>query len=230
MRVLLIQDNPAVTLSVEDCLRSNGFTFTSADSWDEGKSLALHYDHDLIVMDSIISDHSGYLLIDCLRTRNITIPFIVLSSCGDAHEESLKSFSHGADDYVRIPFESDELAARMLTVIRRSKGFAHPVIEIGDLNVNLITREVRVGERRVRLTRSEYKVLVCLCLRVGCSVAKGTLLDYLYVINKSDAGENVVDAFVYRIRSKLEALGLSNTIQTVHGYGYLLEPAKESAS
>lgn len=228
MRVLLIQDDIAVTRSVERCLQSNGFTFTTADSWDEGKSLALHYDHDLIVMDSVISDQSGYVLMTCLRSRNITTPFIVLSSFGSAPEETLKSFSHGADDYMRIPFVSDELAARMLAVIRRSMGFAHPVIEVGGLSVNLKTREVRVGTRRVKLTASEYKVLSCLCLRIGQSVAKSTLQDYLYVMSRSDTDERTVDAFVYRIRCKLEALGLSKIIQTVHGYGYLLEPVRES--
>jgi two-component system, cell cycle response regulator CtrA len=230
MRVLLIQDDPAVIKSAEHCLQSNGFTSILADSWDEGKSLALHYDHDLIVLDSLISGRSGYLLMKCLRLRRITTPFVVLSSHGDRLEETLKSFSHGADDYVRTPFESDELAARMLAVVRRSKGHAHSIIKIGRLCINLSTRKASVLGKTVSFSPSEFKLLSCMCLRPGCIIAKDTLLDHLYVSKDDDASEKVVDVFIYRIRAKLRPFGLEMIMQTVQGHGYMLEPIEEPAS
>ncbi len=225
MRVLLVEDDPATSRSIEMMLTSANLNVYATDLGEEGIDLAKLYDYDIILLDLSLPDMHGLEVLRQLRVAKIETPILILSGSDDS-DSKLKGFGFGADDYMTKPFNRDELVARIHAIVRRSKGHAQSVIETGEIRVNLDEKTIEACGRPVHLTGKEYQMLELLSLRKGTTLTKEMFLNHLY--GGMDEPElKIIDVFVCKLRKKLsEATGGENYIETVWGRGYVLrEPA-----
>ena len=209
-------------------LRGSGAIVDQTDTGEEGLELARHYDYDVVVLDLMLPDMEGYDVVRRMRAARIETPVLILSGLSRP-QAKVKGFGVGADDYLTKPFDSAELQARIQAVIRRSKGYSQPVLKIGNLQLNLDSREVRVGDKIVHLTGKEYAILELMVLRKGMVLTKEAFLNHLY--GGIDEPEmKIIDVFICKLRKKLAQAGADNLVGTVWGRGYMLrDPATYSA-
>ena len=225
MRILLVEDDPKTSRSIELMLTHANLNVFCTDLGEDGIDLAKLYDYDLILLDLNLPDMSGHEVLRQLRLARIETPTLILTGADDT-ESKIKSFGFGADDYLTKPFHREELVARIHAIIRRSKGHSQSVIRTGEVNVNLDAKTVEVGGATVHLTGKEYQMLELLSLRKGTTLTKEMFLNHLY--GGMDEPElKIIDVFICKLRKKLaEATGGQNYIETVWGRGYVLrEPA-----
>ncbi len=221
MRVLLIEDDPSTSRSIEMMMAKANLNVYATDLGQEGVDLAKLYDYDLILLDLNLPDMSGYEVLRTLRGAKIDTPILILSGLAEA-DDKIKGFGFGADDYLTKPFNRDELIARIHAIVRRSKGHAQSVIETGKVAVNLDAKTVEVEGSPVHVTGKEYQMLELLSLRKGTTLTKEMFLNHLY--GGMDEPElKIIDVFICKLRRKLSvATGGDNYIQTVWGRGYVL--------
>jgi len=227
MRVLLIEDDPTMTRSIELMLNSEGFNVYSTDLGEEGLDLGKLYDYDIILLDLNLPDMHGYDVLKKLRTAKVNTPILILSGLTEM-ENKVKGLGFGADDYLTKPFHKEELVARIHAIVRRSKGHSQSIIKTGKLAVNLDTKTVEVSKQRVHLTGKEYAMLELLSLRKGSTLTKEMFLNHLY--GGIDEPElKIIDVFICKLRKKLAAASDGdNYIETVWGRGYVLRnPVEE---
>ncbi|HEU0223563.1 MAG TPA: response regulator transcription factor [Paracoccaceae bacterium] len=221
MRVLLVEDDPATSRSIEMMLSKANLNVYTTDLGEEGIDLARLYDYDLILLDLNLPDMTGYDVLRQLRVSKISTPILILSGLDDT-ENKIKGLGIGADDYMTKPFNSDELVARIHAIVRRSKGHAQSIIETGKVRVNLDAKTVEVDGKPVPLTGKEYQMLELLSLRKGTTLTKEMFLNHLY--GGMDEPElKIIDVFICKLRKKLaQATNGENYIETVWGRGYVL--------
>ena len=221
MRILLVEDDPTTSRSIELMLTHANLNVYCTDLGEEGIDLAKLYDYDLILLDLNLPDMNGHEVLRQLRLSRVETPILILSGADDT-DSKIKGFGFGADDYMTKPFHREELVARIHAIIRRSKGHAQSMIRIGKIDVNLDAKTVTVGENAVHLTGKEYQMLELLSLRKGTTLTKEMFLNHLY--GGMDEPElKIIDVFICKLRKKLaEATGGQNHIETVWGRGYVI--------
>ncbi|MDX1780497.1 MAG: response regulator transcription factor [Thalassovita sp.] len=229
MRILLVEDDPTTSKSIEMMLGHANLNVYTTDLGEEGVDLAKLYDYDLILLDLGLPDMDGHEVLRQLRLARVETPILILSGADDM-ENKLKGFGFGADDYLTKPFHRDELVARIHAIIRRSKGHSQSVIHTGKIQVNLDAKTVEVGNNAVHLTGKEYQMLELLSLRKGTTLTKEMFLNHLY--GGMDEPElKIIDVFICKLRKKLgEATGGDNYIETVWGRGYVLRDPEPAAT
>jgi two-component system, cell cycle response regulator CtrA len=225
MRVLLIEDDSATAQSIELMLKSESFNVYTTDLGEEGVDLGKLYDYDIILLDLNLPDMSGFEVLRSLRVSKVKTPILILSGLAGI-EDKVNGLGFGGDDYMTKPFHKDELVARIHAIVRRSKGHAQSVIQIGDLVVNLDSKTVKVGGQRVNFTGKEYQMLELLSLRKGMTITKEMFLNHLY--GGMDEPEiKIIDVFICKLRKKLTCVSNGKDyIETIWGRGYVLrEPS-----
>ncbi|MEJ6501213.1 MAG: response regulator transcription factor [Rhodobacterales bacterium] len=221
MRVLLVEDDPTTSKSIEMMLANANLNVYATDLGEEGIDLAKLYDYDLILLDLNLPDMNGHEVLRQLRRAKVDTPILILSGNDDA-DNKIRGFGFGADDYLTKPFHREELIARIRAIIRRSKGHAQSIITTGRIMVNLDAKTVEVDAAPVHLTGKEYQMLELLSLRKGSTLTKEMFLNHLY--GGMDEPElKIIDVFICKLRKKLSvATGGENHIETVWGRGYVL--------
>ncbi|MCV6824323.1 MULTISPECIES: response regulator transcription factor CtrA [Halocynthiibacter] len=228
MRVLLVEDDPTTSKSIEMMLTHANLNVYCTDLGEEGVDLAKLYDYDLILLDLNLPDMNGHEVLRQLRLARIDTPILILSGADDT-ENKIKGFGFGADDYMTKPFHREELVARIHAIIRRSKGHSQSIIKTGKISVNLDAKTVDVDGKTVHLTGKEYQMLELLSLRKGTTLTKEMFLNHLY--GGMDEPElKIIDVFICKLRKKLsEATDGTNYIETVWGRGYVLRDPEEAS-
>ncbi|NOE32812.1 MULTISPECIES: response regulator transcription factor CtrA [unclassified Ruegeria] len=221
MRVLLVEDDPTTSKSIELMLTHANLNVYATDLGEEGIDLAKLYDYDLILLDLNLPDMNGHEVLRQLRIARVETPILILSGADDT-ESKIKGFGFGADDYLTKPFHREELVARIHAIIRRSKGHSQSIIHTGRVAVNLDAKTVEVDGKTVHLTGKEYQMLELLSLRKGTTLTKEMFLNHLY--GGMDEPElKIIDVFICKLRKKLSnATGGENYVETVWGRGYVL--------
>ncbi|WP_456390908.1 response regulator transcription factor CtrA [Profundibacter sp.] len=221
MRVLLVEDDPTTSKSIEMMLTHANLNVYCTDLGEEGIDLAKLYDYDLILLDLGLPDMNGNEVLRQLRLARIDTPILILTGSDDT-ENKIKAFGFGADDYLTKPFHREELVARIHAIIRRSKGHSQSIITTGKIGVNLDAKTVETAGKPVHLTGKEYQMLELLSLRKGTTLTKEMFLNHLY--GGMDEPElKIIDVFICKLRKKLaEATDGENYIETVWGRGYVL--------
>lgn len=229
MRILLVEDDPTTSRSIELMLTHANLNVYCTDLGEDGIDLAKLYDYDLILLDLNLPDMSGHDVLRHLRLARVETPILILSGADDT-DSKLKGFGFGADDYMTKPFNREELVARIHAIIRRSKGHSQSMIRTGRVTVNLDAKTVDVDGKAVHLTGKEYQMLELLSLRKGTTLTKEMFLNHLY--GGMDEPElKIIDVFICKLRKKLAQAGASDLIGTVWGRGYVLrDPGPSEAA
>nr|WP_319251689.1 response regulator transcription factor [uncultured Celeribacter sp.] len=227
MRILLVEDDPTASKSIELMLNHANLNVYTTGLGEEGIDLAKLYDYDLILLDLGLPDMHGHEVLRQVRLARIDTPILIISAADDT-ENKIKGFGFGADDYLTKPFHREELIARIHAIIRRSKGHAQSVIQTGKLEVNLDAKTVNATGKPVHLTGKEYQMLELLSLRKGTTLTKEMFLNHLY--GGMDEPElKIIDVFICKLRKKLaQATNGDNYIETVWGRGYVLRDPEPS--
>jgi len=224
MRVLLVEDDAAISKSIELMLKSEGFVCDTTDLGEDGLEIGKIYDYDIIILDLMLPDIDGYEVLRRLRAARVKTPILILSGLSEL-DNKLKGLGFGADDYITKPFDKRELVARINAIVRRAKGHSQSIIKTGKLTINLDTRTVESNGAPIHLTGKEYGILELLSLRKGTTLTKEMFLNHLY--GGIGDRERIIGVFVCKLRKKLSAACEGeNYIETVWGRGYVLrEPA-----
>jgi DNA-binding response OmpR family regulator len=219
-RVLLVEDDPAVASGIVRGLRESGFAVELATRGDEGARLALTIRPDVIVLDLLLPEQSGFAVLEQLNGRS-PAPIIVLTARTELADR-LKCFELGAVDFVAKPFFLEELVARVRSRLRLRTEPARRLVSWADAAMDLDGRTVRVGGEDVALTRNELDVLAYLVERAGRAVTRASLAERSSLpFGERDA--RTVDTHVARVRKKLGPTAAA-AIVTVWGIGYRFEP------
>ena len=226
MRVLLIEDDYAVSQSVETILKKEGMVVDTTDDGEDGLDCGKLYDYDIIILELNLPGMNGYEVLKSLRNAKVATPVLILSGLYEP-DKKVKGLGYGADDYLTKPFDKSELLARIQTIVRRSKGHSNSVIQTGLVEVNLDTQTVSVAGKDLHLTGKEYGIMELLSLRKGSTLNKEHFLNHLYGgIDEPELKFFVV--FICKLRKKLEkASGGKNYIETDWGRGYILKDPDE---
>jgi len=221
MRVLLVEDDPTTSQSIEMMLKSAGMVVDTTDLGEDGLEIGKLYDYDIIILDLMLPDMDGLEVLRRLRSARVATPVLILSGLSES-EQKVKGLGVGADDYLTKPFNKDELLARVHAIVRRSKGHSQSIIRTGRLTVNVDAHTVEVDSHPIHLTGKEYGILELLSLRKGTTLTKEMFLNHLY--GGMDEPElKIIDVFICKLRKKLTAAtGGDNYIETVWGRGYVL--------
>ncbi|MBH1990024.1 MAG: response regulator transcription factor [Alphaproteobacteria bacterium] len=229
MRVLLIEDDPTVSKSVELMLQSTNIVCDVTNLGEEGIEISKLYDYDIIILDLMLPDMDGFDVIKRLRNAAIKTPILILSGLSEA-DDKIKGFGIGADDYLTKPFNKNELVARINAIVRRARGHADATIKIGRLVINLQSHTAEVDGEGIPLTSKEYAILELLAMRKGSTLTKEMFLNHLY--GGLDEPElKIIDVFVCKLRKKLsKALNGDCCIETIWGRGYVLRGPQQGES
>ncbi len=222
MRLLLIEDDVKIASFIIKGLKAEGFAVDHASDGENGLHLALTEPYDLAIIDIMLPQMDGFAIIAALRREKIHLPVIILSARG-ATEDKVKGLQLGSDDYLTKPFAFSELLARVQALLRRSSGVAEPTkLEMGDLSMNLITREVVRRGRRIDLQPLEFSLLEYLLRNAGKVVSKTMIMEHVWDYH-FDPQTNVVESRIYHLREKIDKGFETKLIHTVRGVGYVLK-------
>lgn len=222
MRILLIEDEEGLILTLTDRLESEGFAVTSATDGANGLAIALAERFDLIILDVMLPKKNGYDVCRDLRQRNVQTPVLMLTAKGETIDKVL-GLKLGADDYLTKPFEVMELLARVEALLRRAPRSAQPsdaTFEFGEVSIDFRRAEVSRSGDRVDLSAMEFKLLQFLIENRGAVHSRDHLLDEVWGYDAMPS-TRTVDVHVAWLRQKLEENPKHpQFIQTVHGLGY----------
>jgi DNA-binding response OmpR family regulator len=225
MRILIVEDDRELAGFVAKGLRENTLTVDLAYDGGEAISMARTGIYDVIVLDIMLPERSGFDVIRDLRADKIETPIICLTARNQV-EDKVAGLNLGADDYLPKPFEFPELLARIRALSRRSADMVPTKLCCGDMELDPVTRRVRRAGCEIELTAKEFALLEFLMRRAGRTVTRTSILDNVWDMNY-DSLTNVVDVLVNRLRRKVDHPFAEHLIETVRGVGYRMKPGEE---
>jgi DNA-binding response OmpR family regulator len=220
-QILVIEDEPGIVDFLERGLRSQGFDVVSATDGSSGAAAAVSEDVDLVVLDLMLPGRSGLEVLAALRDAKPGLPVIVLTALGEV-EHRVAGLDAGAVDYLTKPFSLTELAARIRAQLRAAAHAPRTTLTAGDIEVDLISRQVRRAGELVRLSTTEFELLTYLMHNPGHVLSREQILRAVWGY-EYDPGTNVVDVYIGYLRRKLRTRGVSAPIVTVRSVGYRLD-------
>ena len=222
MRILLIEDDLKLASFILKGFKEAGFAVDHCADGEDGLHMALSEPYDAAIVDIMLPKLDGFSLIDELRRRKKTTPVIILSAKRSV-EDRIKGLQTGSDDYLVKPFSFAELLARVQALIRRASGAAEPSsLVVGDLSMDLLTRKVIRGGKKIDLPPLEFSLLEYLMRNAGNVVSKTMIMEHVWDYN-FDPQTNVVEVRICKLRDKIDNDFEKKMIHTVYGAGYVLE-------
>jgi two-component system OmpR family response regulator len=222
MRVLVVEDDEKIASFLVNGLKQANFAVDRAADGEEALSLLRSITYDALVLDIMLPKLDGLSVLRRIRQEKILVPVLLLSALASV-DNRIAGLHAGADDYLTKPFAFSELLARVQALIRRASHVAEPTsLVVGDLSMNLLTREVVRGGRPIELQSREFALLELLMRQPGRPVTKTMILEHIWDYS-FDPQTNVVDVLVHRLRSKLEKNFSQKIMRTIRGVGYVLK-------
>lgn len=222
MRILVVEDDLKIASFIVNGLKQSGFAVDHCRDGEDGLLMARSNPYDAAVVDIMLPKLDGLSLVQTLRAEGARTPVIILSAKATV-DDRVKGLQAGGDDYLTKPFAFSELLARVQALIRRSTQAAEPTrLTVGDLVMDLLTREVTRTGQKIELQAREFALLEYLMRHVGRVVTKTMILEHVWDYS-FDPQTNVVDVLVHRLRSKVDKD--KKMIHTLRGVGYVLRTA-----
>lgn len=224
MRLLLVEDDLKIASFILKGMKAEGYAVDHASDGEQGLHMAVTEPYDAAIMDLMLPKLDGLSVIEKMRKEKVNTPVIILSAKGSV-DDRVKGLQAGGDDYLPKPFAFSELLARVQALIRRAGGLSEPTrLVYADLTMNLLTREVTRGGRKIDLQRLEFALLEYLMRNAGRVVSKTMIMEHVWDYN-FDPQTNVVESRICRLRDKVDRGFDIKLIQTVRGVGYALKAA-----
>ncbi|MGK8491091.1 response regulator [Nocardia asiatica] len=220
MRLLIVEDEKRLALTLAKGLSAEGFAVDVVHDGAEGLHLATTTDYDLIILDIMLPGMNGYRVCAALRAAGHETPVLMLTAKDGEYDEA-EGLDTGADDYLSKPFSYLVLLARIRALLRRRTRGGARVLRVGDLTVDPGTRTCRRGTQEVTLTAKEFAVLEHLAVRAGEVVSKADILQHVWDF-AYDGDPNIVEVYISTLRRKIDAPFGRRSITTVRGAGYRL--------
>ncbi len=221
MRILLVEDEAKMAGFIKKGLEAQGMSVDHFDNGDDGYQAAKTGPFDLLVLDIMLPGRDGLSILRNLRRAGNDVPVILLTARSEPFER-VEGLELGADDYLAKPFYIDELVARIRTIVRRVSGHGTNVYQVGNLTLNLSTREVHRDGELVDLSPREFSLLECLVRSPGRVLSRVQICEQVWNYD-FDPGTNLVDVYIQRLRSKIDKGHDDKLLHTVRGVGYKVE-------
>jgi DNA-binding response OmpR family regulator len=221
MRILLIEDHNRLANSITKGLAGHGFGVDAFPTAGDGLEAVKAIAYDAIILDLGLPDRDGLDVLQDVRERNSSVPILILTA-RDGIDDRVRGLDAGADDYLIKPFAMKELAARLRALLRRPGQALGRVLSVGNLQLQTVTRQVTVNCASVHFSVREVQALELLMRHEGQIVARGSLEDSLYGLNRN-VSPNSVEALVSRLRRQLRTIEAGCSIHTFYGIGYMLK-------
>jgi len=228
MRLLVVEDHVGMADQLQRGFHDRGYNATLVDNGEDGLHVLRETDFTLAVVDLGLPGISGLDLIRRLRAEDNRVPIVVLTARDDV-ESIVQAMEAGADDYLKKPVYMEELIAHIQAVLRRVMGdpkLDQPVLECGELQLDMNKRTVRHAGQRIELTRAEYEILEHLWRNRGKVQSKKTIADSYQRDPDAEPSANSVEGLVGRIKRKIDPDQTLQPIETVRGQGYLFREAE----
>lgn len=220
MRLLVIEDESKLVQILADGLGRAGFTVDAFQTAADGGEALANVPYDAVILDLGLPDDDGLSLLRWARNLGNATPILILTA-RDAVEDRVDGLNAGADDYLLKPFAMAELVARIKALLRRPGGTLGILLTAGNLGLDTIGRDVRIGGQVVSLPRQEVAILEQLRRRLGRVVPRAVLEEKLYGMDE-EPESNIIPVHIHRLRKRLEEAEATVQIHTVRGIGYVL--------
>jgi len=221
MRILVVEDEPKLAKALQKGLSEEQYAVDVAYDGEEGLHMVRSKSYDLVLLDLMIPEISGMELLKIIRAEQQEVPVMILTA-KDAVGDRVEGLDTGADDYLTKPFSFEELLARARALLRRAS--AHPesqFLQVGDLSLDPVTREVRRGECLIELSPKEFSLLEYMMRHSNRVLSRTVLSEHVW--GEFDTLTNVIDVYVHHLRDKIDKNHDVKYIQTVRGAGYVLK-------
>lgn len=218
MQILVVEDQENIASFIRKGLEEHGMSVHVVHDGDVGYELAKTKHFDAIVLDIMLPGRDGLSIVSNLRKQNNQVPVILLTARSEVNER-VAGLEAGADDYLPKPFHMDELYARVIAMTRRSTPEQLNILEIGNLTIDQITREVKKSGQSIDLTSREYELLTYLIKSKNRVLTRTQICEQVWDYHH-DTQTNLVDVYIRRIRQKIEDNNGPKFIHTVRGVGY----------
>lgn len=221
MRILLIEDDIAISRLLKEGLEDESYAVDVARDGSEGYRTASADEYDVIILDIMLPEMDGYEVCRALRKDGNKTPILMLTA-RDAERDIVEGLNTGADDYLAKPFSFDVLLARIRALLRRPNEKLEEILQVGDLKLDPSLKKVTRASQEITLTAKEYGVLEYLMRNKGKVLSKEQIISHVWDFD-ADVLPNNVELFIMFLRRKIDKPFKSKLIYTVSGFGYKLE-------
>ena len=221
MRILIVEDEPKVASFIRRALEEESYAVDVCSDGIQGRDLASEVDYDLIILDLLLPGLSGIDVLKAVRDAKVTTPVLILTARSKV-DQRVKGLDAGADDYLTKPFAIEELIARARALLRRASGDTAGILQVDDLVLNPISREVTRSGHRIDLTSKEYALLEYMMRNAGRVLTRPMIAEHVWDLD-FDTFTNVIDVYISYLRNKIDRGHTRGLIHTVRGSGYTLK-------
>jgi DNA-binding response OmpR family regulator len=218
MRILVVEDDAALSSFIRKGLEAEYHAVDVASDGNQGRSMALGVDYDLVVLDLTLPGIDGLSVLKSLRLQKANLPVIILTARSKI-EDRVQCLDSGADDYLIKPFSFLELSARARALLRRSHLPSESVLNVRDLSLDRVERKVARAGRNIELTTKEFSLLEYLMRNAGRRLTRAMIIEHVWNLT-FDSTTNVVDVYINYLRRKVDDGFSPALIHTVRGVGY----------
>lgn len=226
MRVLIVEDEQGIANFLRDGLEEESFAVDVASDGKSGLLMALTTEYDVILLDWMIPALSGIEVCRLIRKTDPKIPIIFLTA-KDTVQDTVFGLEQGANDYIKKPFDFDELLARIRVQLRTNES-ENSLLKLGDIEVNLNTHQVSKASREVTLTQKEFALLEYLIRNKGKVCTRTKIIEHVWDIH-FEADTSVIDVYINFLRKKLDTANIKSFIQTIRGVGYIVRETENES-
>ena len=221
MRVLLVEDDRKTAAFVAKALKAEGYVVDHLDDGEDALRSMMMISFDVVILDIMLKGRDGLSVLKQARLRGNRTPVLLLSARG-ALNERIEGLNAGADDYLPKPFALEEVIARVQALTRRRGDVASPILRVGDLTLDTVSRVAQRGGRKVELTTREFRLLEYLMRSAGRVCSRMMILENVWDYG-FDPGSNLVDVYVGKLREKVDSDGGVRLLHSVRGEGYVMK-------
>ncbi len=223
MKILLVEDEPKLANFIEKGLSDEGHAVNACANGSEASELAATNDFDLILLDIMLPGQNGFEILQNLRAFSVETPVIFVSALNES-QHVIKGLDLGAVDYIKKPFDFEELKARIRNVQRKFTKSRTTILEVADLSLDLVKREVNRKGEQIELSKREFSMLELLMRNANRVLSKMEITQKIWNID-FDMGSNVIEVHMHQLRKKVDGTQENKLIQTQVGFGYKIQGA-----
>ena len=221
MRILVVEDESKVASFIQRGLEAEQYHVDVANDGESGLSAIFDEDYDLVILDIMLPKRNGFSVLEEVRKRHLQVPVLMLTA-RDTVTDRVTGLDRGADDYLTKPFAFEELVARVRALLRRGAPSQSPVLEIADLRLDPVTREITRADQKIEMTAKEFALLEFFLRQPGRVLSRALIAQHVWGVD-FDTFTNVIDVYVNYVRKKIDADFEPKLLHTVRGVGYVLK-------